>query len=338
MAIGPREEPVVSDPGMLRLAARRSLRAVGTLLGVAAAVFLLMSAAPGDPASLALRARGGRRAASPETVAAFRAEYQLDRPLPVRFGAWLLRAALLDFGRSLQDGRPVRDRVAETLPATLALNLSALALGLLIAVPVGVAAARRRDGPFDRASGLVLDLLYASPPFVTGLALLLLLAVRFPLFPVLGGGDAGVGGFVLPVVTLALGAAAPAARVVRTVLLDALASSSAVAARARGEDLRAEVARALRRSSGPLAALGAALLPLAVAGSVLVERLFSIRGSGALLAEAVFSRDTPTVLALTLLASGVVVAGSLAADLVAAAFDPRLSAGPGVRPAPEREG
>jgi peptide/nickel transport system permease protein len=90
------------------------------------------------------------------------------------------------------------------------------------------------------------------------------------------------------------------------------------------------VTRAIRRSAAPLAALAATLLPLSVAGSVLVERLFSVRGTGALLAEAVFSRDTPTVLGLTLLAACVVVAGSIAADLAAAALDPRLSpeAGP----------
>ncbi len=315
-------------PGeMIGLALRRTVRGLATLVGVAAVVFLLMNAAPGDPASLSLGRQAGRGAASPGAVAAFRAEYGLDRPLPARFAAWLRRAALLDFGRSLQDGRPVRERIGETLPATVALNVSGLALGLLIALPVGIVAARRRGGLFDRASGLALDLLFASPPFVIGLALLLLFAVRFRLFPVLGGVDEGPAGFVLPVLALALGAAAPAARVVRSILVEAFGSSAAAAGRARGDDAAAEVARAMHRSGAQLAALVATLLPVTVAGSVLVERLFSVRGTGALLAEAVFSRDTPTVLGLTLLAAGVVVAGSIVSDLAAAALDPRLAGG-----------
>jgi peptide/nickel transport system permease protein len=319
------EESRVRPRGLIRLALRGSFRGLATVAGVAAVVFLLMNAAPGDPASLALRTQAGRGTVSPGTVAAFRAEYGLDRPLPARFAAWMRRAALLDFGRSVQDGRPVRERIGETLPATFALNASALALGLLIALPVGIVAARRRGGLFDRASGLALDLLFAAPPFVIGLALLLLFAVQFRLFPVLGGASEGPRGFVLPVLALALGAAAPAARVVRSILLESFASSAAAAGRARGEDARAEVLRAIRRSGAQLAALVATLLPVTVGGSVLVERLFSVRGTGALLADAVFSRDTPTVLALTLLAAGVVVAGSVASDLVAAAFDPRVA-------------
>ncbi len=317
-------------PGaLIRLAIRRFARGLVTLMGVAAVVFLLMNAAPGDPAALALRTQEGRGTLSPLTVAAFRAEYGLDRPLPARFAAWLHRAALFDFGRSLQDGRPVRERIAETLPATVALNASALALALLIALPVGIVAARRRGGSFDRISGLGLDLLFAAPPFVIGLALLLLFAVRFRLFPVLGGAIEGPRGFVLPVLALSLSAAAPAARVVRSILLEAFASSAAAAGRARGEDTRAEVMRAIRQSAAQLAALVATLLPVMVAGSVLVERLFSVRGTGALLAEAVFSRDTPTVLGLTLLAAGVVVVGSVASDLSAAIFDPRVELGDG---------
>ena len=318
------EESCVKPFGLIRLALRRFARGLATLVGVAAVVFLLMNAAPGDPASLALRTQAGRGTVSPDAVAAFRAEYGLDRPLPARFAAWLRRAALLDFGRSVQDGRPVRERIGETLSATVALNVSALTLALLIALPVGIVAARRRGKFFDRASGLALDLLFAAPPFVIGLALLLLFAVRFRIFPVLGGAIEGPRGFVLPVLALSLSAAAPAARVVRSILLEAFASSAAAAGRARGEDTRAEMMRAIRQSAAQLAALVATLLPVTVAGSVLVERLFSVRGTGALLVEAVFSRDTPTVLGLTLLAAGVVVAGSVASDLVAAACDPRV--------------
>src|SRR5207244_3582637 len=149
---------------------------------------------------------------------------------------------------------------------------------------------------FDRVSGAVADVLFAAPTFVLGMLLLLAFSVRLRWTPLFAEPSLGVRGVVLPIVTLALGSIAQAARFVRTCLLDALGSPAALAGRARGESGREVVLRALRRSAVPFAAMGAALLPSAVAGSVLVERLFALRGSGELLAEAVFSRDYPTVL------------------------------------------
>ena len=312
--------------GLGRFLALRAGRMAATLGGIALLAFVLMSAAPGAPARLALSG-GSRRSVSPETVAAFRADYALDRPLPARFAAWLRRAATFDFGRSLQDGRPVGERIAETLPATLALNVPALFLSLLIAVPAGIAAARRPGGAFDRTSAVVLDLLFAAPPFVVGLVLLLVFAVQLRLVPVFSGREEGVRGLLLPVLSLALAATAPTARIVRQSVGAALASPAAAAGRARGEEPAAEIRRALRRSAGSLAALLATLLPSAMAGSVLVERMFSIPGTGALLADAVFARDVPVVLGVTLLTAVVVLVGSLLSDVAAAFFDPRLRTG-----------
>jgi peptide/nickel transport system permease protein len=295
------------------------------MAGVSGLVFGLMALAPGDPARLALRGERGRGNFAPEAIAAFRRDFRLDEPLPVRFAVWASRAARLDFGRSLQDGREVTARIAETLPVTVVVNGAAIAIGLLLAGAVGVFASRRPGGHIDRALGLIFDLLYASPPFVVGLVLLLSFAVVFPVFPLFGSLDEGGRGLVLPVVTLALALVAPAARTIRAIFVGAFRSGPALAGRSRGEDTKAEILRGLRGAAAPLAALGASVLPLIVGGSVIVERLFSIRGTGALLAEAVFARDLPTVLALTLLSTTVVVTGSIAADLAAALFDPRIA-------------
>src|SRR6266480_2792341 len=107
---------------MLRYALTRVVVALATLAGVSTLVFLLMAAAPGDPARLAARAGTRAYAVSPEAVAAFRVTYGLDAPLPVRLGKWLANAATFRFGRSFLDGRDVAERIGETLPATLALN------------------------------------------------------------------------------------------------------------------------------------------------------------------------------------------------------------------------
>lgn len=307
---------------MLAFVLRRTVAALGTLLGVLTLVFALMTAAPGDPAQLLARSGGARRLVSSEAVEAFRATYGLDRPVPARFARWLVHAATLDFGRSFTDGRPVTLRIQETLPSTLALNAGALLAAALIALLSGILAARRPGAAFDRVSGFVFDVLFAMPAFVVGMLLLLVFAVKLRWLPLFA--DSGsFSGLLLPVSTLALASLAPLARFVRACLLKALRAPATTAARARGESAWEETSRALRRSLVPFFAMGAAILPAAVSGSVLVERLFSMKGSGELLAEAVFARDYPMVLGLTFLVTTVVVLGSLAADVLSAVVDPR---------------
>ena len=304
---------------------RRAASALLTLLGVLVLVFGLVTAAPGDAAALAARA-GGNRAVpvSPEALVAFRHLYGLDRPVAERFVTWTWRALRLDFGRSLVDGQPVTARVARVLPTTLALNFAALFLACLVGVPLGVGAARRPGGNLDRISGFVCDALFSTPTFVLGLLLLLVFSGWLRVTPLFADAETGLNGFVLPV-TLTLASLALVARFVRVCVAAALADPAARAGRARGEGPSQEIRRALRRSSAPFAAMGAALVPAVVSGSILVERVFSLPGAGGLLAEAVFARDLPTVLALTLLSAAVVVTASLAADLVTAALDPRTA-------------
>jgi peptide/nickel transport system permease protein len=311
---------------MLRFVLKRAASALLTLLGVLALVFGLLAAAPGDPASMAAKAGARSSAVSPEALAAFRNLYGLNRPPVERFGIWIVRAARFDFGISLSDGRPVSARIAGALPATVTLNLAALLVALALGVPVGIAAARRPGGRLDRITGALGDALFATPSFVLGLVLLLVFSGWLRLTPLFSDGG-GFRGYVLPVVTLALPTAAFLARFVRSCVASALADPAAAAGRARGEGGGASVRRALRRSAAPFAAMGAALVPSLVSGSVLVERVFSLPGAGGLLADAVFARDLPTTLALTLLSAGCVVAASFLADVVSAVLDPRTRDG-----------
>src|SRR5512139_996283 len=214
---------------MLAYALRRLLSALATLFGVLTLVFLLLSAAPGDPAALAARSSGGRPA-SPEALAAFRRLHGLDRPLPVQFVTWAARAVRLDLGRSFQDGREVRERLAAALPATLYLNGCALLLAVLAAVPCGVSAARRPGGRFDRVSGAVFDLLFATPSFVLGLLFLLVFSVKLRVTPLFSDPALGPLGVVLPVATLGLGAVALMSRFVRASVRTALDDPAALAA------------------------------------------------------------------------------------------------------------
>lgn len=308
---------------MLAYALRRFLAALATLAGVLTLVFLLLAAAPGDPASVAARS-GGARPAAPEAVEAFRRLHGLDQPLPIRYLSWCAHALRFDLGRSFQDGRDVRARLAETLPATLLLNGFALLAALLLAVPAGVAAARRPGGRFDRTSGALFDVLFAAPPFALGLLLLFVFSGKLKWTPFFSGPEQGLRGIVLPVATMGLGALGLLSRFVRTCVREALEDPAALAARARGEGEIGTVFRALRRSVGAFSALAAILVPSLIAGSVLVERLFAWPGAGRLLADGVFARDVPVVLGTALLSGLAVVAASTAADLVSAWLDPRL--------------
>lgn len=318
MAAGPGEGRALN---LASFVLRRLLGALATLVGVVTLVFFLAAGAPGDAAG-AVRESGGR--ISREALEAYRRLHGLDRPLGARFAAWLASAARLDFGRSFQDGRPVAERVAETLPRTLALNGAALALAFLAAVPIGVLAARRPGRAFDRASGLVLDGLFAAPTFVLGLGLLLVFSVALRWTPLFADPEAGLAGVVLPLLSLALPAGAALAQLTRRLTLTALRAPALLAARARGAGAGGESRRALRLSAAPLVAAAATLLPVVVAGSVPVERLFAYPGFGQLLAEAVHARDYPTVLGVAVVAGLVIVVGSLVADLAAAFLDPRL--------------
>ena len=307
---------------MTRFLARRLLGAAGTLLGVLVAVFLLVSAAPGDPARLTMIGHGPIGAGSPEALAAFRAAHGLDRPLPARLAAWLGSAARLDLGRSFRDGRPVTTRIAETLPATFAVNGVAFLLALLVGLPLGIAAARRPGGTAARLSAPLLDALFSLPAFALGLLLLIVFAVSLRWAPVFA--EPTPRGIALPALTLALVALAPVVRVTQTAVGAALAAPATLAARARGESAVEETLRALLRSVPAFAGLGASLVPQLVAGSVLVERVFAVPGTGQLLADSVFARDLPTVLGLTLASGVAVVLATLLVDALAALADPRL--------------
>ncbi|MBK9967847.1 MAG: ABC transporter permease [Holophagales bacterium] len=314
---------------MARFLVRRILGSAATLVGVLVAVFLLVSAAPGDPARLTMIGHGPIGVRSPEALAAFRSVHGLDRPLPERLLSWLGSAACLDLGRSFRDGRPVTARIVETLPSTLLVNGVALLLAGLLAVPLGVMAARRPGGRVDRFSGLFLDALFSIPSFALGLLLLLLFSVKLRWTPVFSDLSLGLPGIALPAVTLALVALAPLAQVTRRAVGEALASPAALTGRARGESPREETLRALRRAVPAFAGLGASLVPQLVAGSVLVERVFGLPGTGQLLADSVFARDLPMVLGLTLVSGLFVVVATLAADAAAALADPRIVDGEG---------
>ena len=307
--------------------ARRLLASVALLFLVASATFVLLHALPGDPTDLLL---------DPRVPAATRAELRglwgLDEPVATQYLRWLAAAARGDWGTSFVHRRPVVAVMAQALPYTLALGAAALLVQVLTAVPLGVLAARRPGGALDQALRAGSLLLYSLPTFWLALMALLLLAYRWPLFPAghaRGAGEAGdalslLRHLALPALVLGLSAAGGLLRLVRGSLLEALGAEPLRAVRARGVgEARVIWLHGLRQAAGPVLQLLGLTLPALFAGALVVEVVFSWPGLGRVTYLALRQQDVALALACTAWSGALAVVGTLLADLLAAAADPR---------------
>jgi peptide/nickel transport system permease protein len=282
-----------------------------TLVGITLATFVLVHLAPGDPATL--RA-GTARGVSAESIAALRAEYGLDRPLVPQYLTWAARSARLDFGRSFVDGRPVRERIVEALPVTLALALFATVLAYLVGVPLGCLLAVGDRRPLARAAELGLALAYALPTAAVGMWLL---SAGAPY-------GAHAGALVAAAGCLAVSVLVTLARYQHGAVLFALRADYVRTARAKGAGPLGELRHALRNALLPTVTLLGAQLPVLLSGAIVVEQVFGVRGLGLTTFDAVLARDYPLLLGLTTLGAVVTLGGVLAADALYLVLDPRL--------------
>jgi len=302
---------------MARQILRRVRRAVVALLVVTAVVFTLLHLS-GDPAYILLTPE-----ASAEDRAAFRAEYGLDRPLWVQYGRYLGRLAQGDFGQSLSFRTSAVAVALERLPATLELTLAAMALAVLVSVPAAVLAAVRRGTLFDRALMTLTLIGQTVPTFWLGMVMILVLAVRFHLFPASGRG--GVLHLVMPATALALWLTALLARVTRSEMIEALEQDYVRTARAKGLTERGIAARhALKNALLPIITVMGLQFGGLLGGAVMTETVFAWPGVGTMILDAILKKDFPVVLAgVVIVAMGFIVV-NLLLDLLYTVLDPRL--------------
>jgi peptide/nickel transport system permease protein len=322
---------------VLGLIARRLLSAVPLIAGVLTLTFLLIEAAPGRPADLLL----GDGPVTPELRARVEAAYGLDQPAYVRYAHWIGNAFRGDLGWSLSRGRKVTSVLADALPLTIGLAAAALSIQLLLGILLGALHVVRPGGVLDHGLGWVGLLLASVPSFWLGLMAILVFAVALPIFPPSSAHSIGANAWsvparlldtlwhaLLPSLVLGLGAAAIIARFVRAGLVTALGEGFVRAARARGaSSARVLWIHALPAAAGPVITLAGLQLPFLVSGAVVVEVVFGWPGMGRVTYDAVMAQDLPVVLAAVLLATILVIAGNLLADLGLAFVDPRLRLG-----------
>jgi peptide/nickel transport system permease protein len=295
----------------------RVLGAVGVLVAAATVAFLLVRLS-GDPVRLLLPPD-----ATAEQEATLRASLGLDRPLLVQYLDYLWGLPRLDFGTSLFYDRPVAEVLFERIPATLQLAGAATVVALVVAVPAGIYAALRRGRPGDTGVMAAVLVGQSTPAFWTGILLVLLFAVQWQLLPASGYGS--LEHLVLPAVTLAVYSVAVIARLLRSSLIEVLASDHIRTARAKGLGTRAIVAgHALRHASLPVVTVVGLEVGSLLGGAILTEQVFAWPGIGRLTVEAIANRDFPLVQAAVLFFAATFVVVNLVVDASYAILDPRV--------------
>ncbi|GAB2604945.1 ABC transporter permease [Kribbella endophytica] len=294
------------------------------LVAVSVIMFAVLFMTPGDPARLLL----GTNNASPEALAAIRAEHHLDEPAVRQYLSWLQDALHGNVGTSIQSGQPVLQTIGDRLPTSLLLAAYALVLVLLIAVPLGLLAGSRAGTPIDRIVTVLTTLGVSAPGFAVGIGLLYVFGVTLGWFPVFGAGA----GFVdrlwhltLPAFALALTVIALVVRQTRAAAMTVKDQDFIVFAKARGLPRRVLWGRYLLRNSAlPVATSVGLVLGYFLTGAVLIEQTFALPGLGSLLVASISSKDIPVVQSLGLVAALFVLLSNLLADLSYAALDPRI--------------
>ena len=311
---------------MLGYIVRRLIATIPVMAVVAITVFLLLRLTTGDPAAII----AGDNATS-QDVAAIRAKLGLDRPIAQQFVIWIGNVVRGDFGESYFFKKQVSELIAERVEPTLALATSTIVLTVLLAVPLGVLAAWRRDTWLDRLVMGFSVLGFSVPVFVIGYLLIYLFAIELAWVPVQGYQRLrdGLGGFVLrlilPSVTLAVVFVALIARITRASVLEVLNADYVRTARAKGlAELPVMLRHVLRNAAVPIVTVIGVGIAVLIGGVVVTESVYSIPGLGRLTVDAVLARDYPTVQAVILLFSVVYVLINLLVDLSYTFFDPRI--------------
>jgi peptide/nickel transport system permease protein len=306
--------------GLLPFLGHRLFRALIALWLVSTVVFVVMRLS-GDPVPLLLPPDAPR-----SEILRVRAELGLDRPLPFQYAVFLGHAIVGDFGRSIHFRQPAGRIVAEYLPATFELGLTAFALALVVAVPIGVLSAVRRNSLLDHLSMGIALVGQSAPTFFLGILFILVVSLELGLLPTSGRGDWR--NLILPAITLGAFAMASMARLTRSAVLEVLGADYVRTARAKGLAEAVVVAKhTLKNAAVPIVTVTGLQFGSLLGGAVVTETVFSWPGIGRLAIQSIYNRDYPIVQCTVFFSAVVFILINLAVDVLYGLLDPRVRAG-----------
>jgi peptide/nickel transport system permease protein len=317
---------------MGRYLLRRVLIAIPSLIGISLVLFTVLALAPGDPfGELATNP-----AVPPEVRAALRIKFGLDDPILVRYLRWFVAMIHGDWGFSFVSRIDVDRLILERLPTTLFVIGSSQVLALMIALPVGLHAARRPYSLFDQIASTLAFIGFSLPTFFTGLIFILVFSITLDWLPFVYRADISATGWqwywehirqaAMPVAVLGLFQGASWTRYVRSAVLDVIRLDYVTTARAKGLGERTVVVKhVLRNALIPVVTLVALQMPAVFGGAIITEQIFRIPGIGSLLISSILANDTPVVMAVTFVFACLVIVFNLVADLLYGWLDPRIA-------------
>ncbi|MCR9239203.1 MAG: ABC transporter permease [Alphaproteobacteria bacterium] len=304
---------------MLSFLAGRLTMGLLTVFVTTILVTLLIHLVPGDPVQIMYAQSQGT---TPEQMEEVRKSLGLDKPIPVQYFMFVGRLLEGDLGYTIRGGQPVLDVILQRLPNTIVLAVAAMAIAILIGVPIGFFAAYKQGTIWDVTLMITAIAGISMPHFWLGLILLFYFAVDLGWLPVSGGGPLNL---VLPAVTLGLSNAAIFARLTRSSMIDVLSQDFVQTAIAKGLPQKLVLRRhVLRAGLIPIITMMGLQFAFMMGGAIVVENIFSWNGVGRMAVEAIFQRDYPIIQGFILTFAVVVVIVSIMLDAVYAFIDPRI--------------
>jgi peptide/nickel transport system permease protein len=306
------------------------------LFGITIISFMVMHLAPGEPTDLAA---GMNPKATPEARERLREIYGLNDPLHIQYLNWLTRIAVLDFGESFApDHRPVVDKIKETIPITITINVLSIILIFFVAIPIGVLSATHQNSVFDKFATIFVFIGFAVPTFWLALLMMRWFGVVLGWLPISGiksisydylGPAAKMWDLMkhllLPVFLSAFGGLAGLSRYMRSNMLEVVRQDYITTARAKGLPERVVIYKhALRNALMPVITIIGLSIPGLIGGSVIFESIFAIYGMGRLFYISVLARDYPVVMGILVIGAVLTLLGNLLADISYALADPRI--------------
>lgn len=303
---------------IIRYIAKRLVIGVLVVLFVTVLIFAIMQAMPGDPVDLMVDTR-----VSAEKVMEIKAQWGLDKPPVVQYFYWLGNILQGDFGTSISLKQNVTDLIAQRLPYTLMLTGAALIIEYLLAIPLGLLAAVRKNRLTDKALTITTVVLWSMPPFWLGVLLMMIFSIKLNVLPL--SGYSGFISLILPALTLALPALAQIFRLTRSEVLDVMDEKYVTTAYAKGIDNRKVLIKhVLRNALIPVTVMFFLSLPWLIGGAVVVENVFAWPGMGQLLWKGIAKQDFVIVQGIIFVITILTVICNIIGDMISGILDPRI--------------